>query len=274
MFIQFLSACVATTRMCAGRIARPGFVVTTTVAAMAASVIAVGPAVGTARAATCPEDGIFWSMLSGGTRVLAFGSRQQITLSSQTLKCVTAADGQAGTGQTSRILLGGQANNWVEVGALTQYCPSGSQCNRAFFEYAVVGTYNYQQRYAFSCLNPGTRHTWSIERKQLGGTWAGYLSCYTSQPFVQVDSTTPNLGYNTGFAEGEGFERGFSNTYWGDEAPMAETHSVMQYQNAYQGAWLASGDLSCRLDDSLRWDGSWLASDSFQIVENHRGTGC
>lgn len=198
----------------------------------------------------------------------------QITLSSQTLKCVTAADGQAGTGQTSRILLGGQANNWVEVGALTQYCPSGSQCNRAFFEYAVVGTYNYQQRYAFSCLNPGTRHTWSIERKQLGGTWAGYLSCYTSQPFVQVDSTTPNLGYNTGFAEGEGFERGFSNTYWGDEAPMAETHSVMQYQNAYQGAWLASGDLSCRLDDSLRWDGSWLASDSFQIVENHRGTGC
>ena len=129
-------------------------------------------------------------MLNGGSRVLAFGARQQITLSSQTLKCVTAADGQAGTGQTTRILLGGVSNNWVEVGALMQYCPSGSLCQKAFLDYAVVGTYNYQARSSYSCLNPGTRHTWSMERKASGGTWAGYLSCYTSQPFVQIDVTT------------------------------------------------------------------------------------
>jgi hypothetical protein len=217
-------------------------------------------------------------MFKDGAHIMAWGSRQEITLSQQTLKCVTAAstnDGaQAGTGQTTRILLGGQTNNWVEVGHLSQYCTDGAQCQRAFFEYATASVPGHHKRVAQGCLNPGTRHTWTITRKASGGTWAGYLSCYTSQPPVQIDVTSPNLGYNLGFPEGEGFERGFSDTNWADEGPMAETHSVMQYQDAFEGPWLTPTGVGCRRDTSLRWDGSALSGSSFTIIENHRPAGC
>ena len=51
---------------------------------------------------------------ASGDPVTAVGSSNDITLSLKTLTCVTAGigdEGNAGTGHTARILLGGQINN-------------------------------------------------------------------------------------------------------------------------------------------------------------------
>src|SRR5581483_8752067 len=137
------------------------------ICAMLAASISFGAS--PARAATCEENGVFWSMKdSSGARATAWGAVQEITLNSQTLKCVVAG-GDAGTGHTSRILLGGVAGNWVEAGAMQKICSSGSYCQRAFFEWNIAGVPGHQTQFAFGCLNPGTRHPWEVIRESAGG---------------------------------------------------------------------------------------------------------
>lgn len=231
----------------------------------------LGVAVNDASAA-CEENGVFWSMKDGsGQRATAWGARQEITLNQQTLKCVTAG-GDPGTGQTSRILLGGQTGNWVEAGHLTKICSGGSNCNRAFWEYKVAGTPGFQQQFSFGCLNPNTRHTWEVIRESAGGTWSGWLACYTTS--WNYLGTSPNLGYNQGFAEGEGFERGFVGDDWSLEGPMQEAHSNMQWWSTSWASLNNANGVLCRADDSYRWDGSQTSATSMTFIENHRGPGC
>ena len=226
-----------------------------------------------ARAALCPERGIFWHMTdAAGDPVTAYGAWNDITLSQKTLTCVTAGigdEGNSGTGHTARILLGGQINNWVEVGVMELICGNGNKCQRAFFSYGLVGAQGFQTRHAFGCLNPGTRHTWTVERGIGTTDWFGYLRCYTTGSWAVVDSATDVL-FQNGFAEGEGFERGLDSTWpqWQDEGVMSETHSNLQWQAAVNGPWQPSQGVQCRRDNSYRWDGRQLSPMSFDIYQN------
>jgi hypothetical protein len=233
-------------------------------------VASLGPGAGVANA--CEENGVFWSMRDGtGARATAWGADNDITLNSQTLKCVTAG-GDAGTGHTSRILLGGNAGNWVEAGHMNKICSGGGACQRAFWEYNVAGTPGHQDQFSFGCLNPGTRHTWEVIRESAGGTYSGWLACYTTT--WNYLGTSPNLGYNSGFAEGEGFERGNVGDGWTYEGPMQETHSNMKWYGAFWAGPNNANGLLCRSDDSYRWDGSQTSLTSMTFVEVHRGVGC
>ena len=239
--------------------------------ASAAAVVYLGPAAADANA-SCEENGVFWSMLnSSGQRATAWAAFNDITLSSQTLKCVTAG-GDAGTGHTSRILLGGQSGNWVESGHMNKICSGGSACQRAFWEWNIAGVPGHQDQFSFGCLNPGTRHTWEVIRESPGGTWSGWMACYTTT--WNYLGTSPNLGYNDGFAEGEGFERGNVGDGWTYEGPMQETHSNMRWEGPYWAGPYNANGLACRADDSYRWDGSQTSATSMTFVEVHRGVGC
>jgi len=224
----------------------------------------------------CEENGVFWSMRDATFAVpMAWGATQEITLSNQSLVCVVAG-ADAGTGHTSRILLGGQAGNYVEAGHMNKICASGNPCQRAFMSWTAAGVPAFKRELSFSCLNPGTRHAYMLQRENGGGTWVGWMSCYaTYVNWTDLnDGPTPNLGYNQGFPEGEGFERGFVGDGWQYEGPMKEDHLWMQWLEPMWAAWHWASGLVCRADDSYRWDGSQTGSMHMTLNEVHRGPGC
>ena len=228
--------------------------------------------------AACEENGVFWSMLDPvGDRAIAWGAFQEITLSSQTLKCVTregTPDGLAGTGHTSRILLGGNSGNWFEAGHMNKICANGNPCQRAFISWKLAGVPGFQIESSVSCLNPGTRHGWLVQREAAQGAWHGWLDCYADGDFETDLGPSDLLGYNDGFAEGEGFERGFEGNGAHLEGPMREDHSNMQWLYPNFLGWRAANGLRCRADDSYRWDGRQTTPTSMTFVEVTRPPGC
>jgi hypothetical protein len=244
------------------------------VAAFLAAVLSTSSVVATARASTCTETGIFWSDANTfGTFITAYGAYAQITLHSHTLSCsaVSSSGGPYSNGQTARILILGQTGHYAEVGYGEKWCSAGVSCTRAFYEYEIGGAVAYKQEYYYSCLNPNTRHAW--EMIYTGGSWGGYLSCYTTGSWQLVD-IYPDDAWS-GYADNEGFQ----NSSTGTEGDLQETHSALQYMDQ-SGLWWSPtgsaypGGVDCRRDTSSRWEGNWLSGDSFNFTTSYNGEGC
>lgn len=224
-----------------------------TLAAMAAF---LGP--GASQAFACTEYGVFWKMSTGGA--WAYGARNDISLKDHTLYCVPST-GEAGSGQTSRVLLGGQSGNYIEAGYQETYC--GGHCWNAFVEKKINNMGPAPWKGTFSCLAPVSTQQWQVNNVAGTTSFDSWLNCYDGAGFRKLTSYD-GYPYSNGYAEGEGFHR--------DSTGMDEIHSNLQWKNV-NSVWSSSSGVTCRLDTDPSWNGQGVSATRFDVVL-FNGTSC
>jgi hypothetical protein len=209
------------------------------------------------------EYGVFMGMTnsSGGVITNSIGAINNITLHDHMLGC-------GGTGQTTRILLGGQPGNWAEVGWKEKFCGS-SHCFVVFTESQYTdssGTHphhveltSYNGVDFTHCLVSGSTLVFKILMNG-NGTATGYINCLDGTGPHAAGPNIPTGQYNSGNPEGEEFR------HQGDG--IKETHSGLQYRDS-AGAWHYSGGVYQRhtSQDDPCWAGEQLSATSFDLKQ-------
>jgi hypothetical protein len=237
-------------------------------AATLSSVVHAAPA-----SAACGEVGVFWSMNPAGSPPFDFGvytgSKQEISMTQHSLdSCIGTGTGTYGTGQTSRILLGGVRGEWVEVGWGELQC--GTPCYSAFVENGDLGHSVTQDREAYYCVKAPSSGSvwryWTLQLSAASGSWKGYgyVNCEDGNPDHLIYNTALSaFGYSYGYADGEGFHHGSS--------PMGEVHQNAQYLGS-DGVYHAAANVACRYDQDGFWDGFRISATSFRVAPEGSGT--
>jgi hypothetical protein len=227
------------------------------IAASALAAVVAGFGAARALADCSTETGVWWKMSTGGYG-LAYGARNEITLTNHTLDsaCTSSDRPEA---QTSYLGLGGNYPSWVEAGWREYPCSGGysGHCFTGFSEWGLNYVSHSVDERGYSCLAPGSTERWEMVNSPGTNNWNTWLDCEDGAGWrllFQYSST----GYMDGTPAGEGSRRGPNTT-------MGETHKNLQWQDA-TNAWNYSSSVSCWEDNDSAWDGSAVTASRFDIV--------